>query len=81
MVLRSLKNKSLTPDEVPMSTSLDKKNQVARLLRLERALRLDQTSLLVTHHISTTDQVTHIFTKPISEAAHIYFRDKLCLQP
>jgi len=36
---------------------------------------------LVTHHIPTNDQVTDLFTKPVSKATLMHFWTKLFLQP
>jgi len=36
---------------------------------------------LITHHISTTEQIADLFTKPMSKAALSHFRTKLCLRP
>ncbi|CAA2976663.1 copia-type [Olea europaea subsp. europaea] len=37
--------------------------------------------LLVIRHISTSDQVVDLFTKPMSKAVFGHFRTKLCLHP
>ena len=36
---------------------------------------------LITQHISTTEQVADLFTKPMSKATLSHFRTKLCLRP
>jgi hypothetical protein len=36
---------------------------------------------LITRHINSSNQITDIFTKPISKAALNYFQPKLCLLP
>jgi hypothetical protein len=37
--------------------------------------------LLVTKHVSSANQVTDIFTKPVPKAALAFFHNKLCLLP
>ena len=38
-------------------------------------------SHLITQHISSTDQVADLFSKPFSKASMLRFQSKLCLQP
>jgi len=34
---------------------------------------------LITHHIPISNQITNLFTKPVSKATLLYFQSKLCL--